>query len=1241
MEQGMKDARLLALVTGLVLPLPALAAWPADADWVPFQHGGVDLYDVSGDHDPDRDGDGVDGDEGADGSVDLVGDATLAAPVAYWYADDTTFYLRMRVNEDPLLTPTSFRASAWAFLLDTDADPTTYEYQLGVTGPGGILELNENTADTGLGPYDPVEDFPTAWVSPLSSGLARVTDAGTDIDSAPDWYIDIQYDRATLDAITGNALDGTFGVVIITEHLPGLVSLDNDIAGNDDSADLGGMPDDTTDPIGIDQDGDGLTDPEETTLGTDPADRDTDDDGLDDQAEVDLGTDPTLCDTDGDGLSDGLETGVTTPDAGTDTTTGCFTPDGDPTTTTDPLVADTDNGGVPDGAEDRDGDGTVDPWEIDPNDPTDDVDADGDGIPDVLEGACDEDGTADDQDGDGILDVDEGLGDTDGDGKPDFCDPDDDDDGLPTVDEGGGDTDGDGVPDHHDTDSDDDGIPDGDEGIGDVDCDGIPDFQDADSTDGPCADADGDGLTNTEETDCASDPNNPDTDGDGIGDGEEACDEDADCDDLPDILDAEIDPDGCASADTGGDDTASDCNTQDGFLDCGHYTGGACSVVTPETALLPMLLALIGTLRRRTIVVAALGGVSTAYAQDGFNAARFRPTPDGRSLLAVDDAAVPGEGVGGGLVLDYADDPLVYRYDDGSTETRLSGNVGTANVYAFYTLSRFRLAVDLPLHLSDGSDLALGGFHPGDLRFDLKGTILDRHRTGFGLGAAVDLGLPTGDAAAWLGDPAAAFGGRLIATAGKKRGILSASVGVRGTAPAELLPDLDWGTRLTWGVGGDVPILEALDAFAEADGELALNGPLAMGSAPAEWRAGLHYLPLPEMVLTAAFGTGLTTGVGAPDYRAVAGVAWVPPAVRKREADVATVAGPDRDGDGIPDATDLCPGQPEDRNGRNDQDGCPDAGLTPTRFQVQDPRGQRVVNASVELVAGPESGRYVLGSGEMTRSLPPGHYRVIANAEGYEETADTMDVPDAEHYEHTLTVRPAQVGGQLVVVATNEQGLPVAALVTVLGGGRKFTTGADGVGEEQLPLGQAEISVWAEGYQPERAKTDIRKDGPAKVSVVLHQAHAVVKADRVEIFDKIFFEFDSATIKAESFRILDEVTAILENHPEILLLEVQGHTDDQGTDEYNLDLSDRRAASVRDYLVKSGVDPSRLVARGYGESDPLQPGTSEEAREANRRVMFKILKGGGATRPPDAPTDGDRPHGQGKPPPPDPRPRHR
>lgn len=97
------------------------------------------------------------------------------------------------------------------------------------------------------------------------------------------------------------------------------------------------------------------------------------------------------------------------------------------------------------------------------------------------------------------------------------------------------------------------------------------------------------------------------------------------------------------------------------------------------------------------------------------------------------------------------------------------------------------------------------------------------------------------------------------------------------------------------------------------------------------------------------------------------------------------------------------------------------------------------------------------------------------------------------------------------------------------------------------------------------------------------------------------FHFDSNELTVQSKVILDDVAAILLNHPE-LRLEVAGHTDSEGIDEFNMDLSQRRALSVRAYLVSKGVDAGHLTARGYGEERPVESNEDSNGRAANRRV---------------------------------------
>jgi OOP family OmpA-OmpF porin len=118
----------------------------------------------------------------------------------------------------------------------------------------------------------------------------------------------------------------------------------------------------------------------------------------------------------------------------------------------------------------------------------------------------------------------------------------------------------------------------------------------------------------------------------------------------------------------------------------------------------------------------------------------------------------------------------------------------------------------------------------------------------------------------------------------------------------------------------------------------------------------------------------------------------------------------------------------------------------------------------------------------------------------------------------------------------------------------------------------------------------------------------IVKRGKLEILDKIYFETDKDVIMEKSFPLIDAIAATIKGHPEIALLEIQGHADERGDDEHNLDLTDRRAHSVMRALEDRGVELGRLRARGYGETKPVCTQHNEECWSKNRRVEFIILK---------------------------------
>jgi outer membrane protein OmpA-like peptidoglycan-associated protein len=123
--------------------------------------------------------------------------------------------------------------------------------------------------------------------------------------------------------------------------------------------------------------------------------------------------------------------------------------------------------------------------------------------------------------------------------------------------------------------------------------------------------------------------------------------------------------------------------------------------------------------------------------------------------------------------------------------------------------------------------------------------------------------------------------------------------------------------------------------------------------------------------------------------------------------------------------------------------------------------------------------------------------------------------------------------------------------------------------------------------------------GPAELK-------AALDADGRIVLHNILFGFDKATLQQSSDEQLQHVLTLLNQYPDIAL-EVQGHTDGDGAEEYNLELSQRRSESVVDFFVLFGIDPGRLQAKGYGESVPVAPNDTDENKAQNRRVeLVKI-----------------------------------
>lgn len=231
----------------------------------------------------------------------------------------------------------------------------------------------------------------------------------------------------------------------------------------------------------------------------------------------------------------------------------------------------------------------------------------------------------------------------------------------------------------------------------------------------------------------------------------------------------------------------------------------------------------------------------------------------------------------------------------------------------------------------------------------------------------------------------------------------------------------------------------------------------------------------------------------------------------------------------------------------------------------------------------------------------------------YEAASVTKKIGE-EDLEFAVSLEPkprmATIQGQV----TNPDGEPVQdASVKYTGpSSGELSTDAAGQFSTEVKSGEYTVAVSAEGFQTAGQDIESTPNSTVQMEISLREKPdeklVEVQDEQIDIQQKISFQSGSANIKEASFAILNQVAATLFEHPDIVRVEVQGHTDDVGAKEMNMELSQNRAEAVKQYLMEQGVSAERLEAKGYGPTRPRVPNISPANRRLNRRVEFKILE---------------------------------
>jgi OmpA-OmpF porin, OOP family len=589
---------------------------------------------------------------------------------------------------------------------------------------------------------------------------------------------------------------------------------------------------------------------------------------------------------------------------------------------------------------------------------------------------------------------------------------------------------------------------------------------------------------------------------------------------------------------------------------------------------------------------------SVAHAQAvGWALDRFDPSPAGDVFFAAEH---PWYGHGrdlafrAGLVFDYANTPLVLRDSTGGQErvtnvvsgmllTHLQAGLGIGN--------RVNVHLSLPLSLyQDGVTSSVGGLGAssngsfGDPRIGVRVRAFgesDRDAFSLHFGAQLYFNAGIFGVSPHSNVTDDGFRGRLNATIAGREGPIrwSFTLGAHLRQNTTKVLNLAIGNDLYATAGiAYVALDDRLSIGPELWASTVLDNAFEANHNNLEGTLGVNYLIADRIQIGAGVGPGFSRGAGTPDWRALARVAYAP-----SERDVEAPRVLDTDNDGVLDPDDVCPTTPKGPNPDPARLGCP---LADTDSDgVFDNEDQCVTEP---MGANPDPSRRGCPRRDTDGDgVFDDEDQCVDVAQGPNPDPERRGCPDGDDDHDTVrnSVDQCRAVPQGPQPDPQRPGCPLAD--------RDHDTVPDNTDHCPDQPGVPSTNPLLNGC-PNRF---IQFDGGA-----------------IRLLQPVFFATNRDVILPVSTGVLTAVREALVASTWIRRVRIEGHTDDVNTDEYNLDLSQRRANNVMRWLVQNGVGAERLEARGFGESRPERPVDGlvgprlREARSLNRRVMFIVVE---------------------------------